>query len=265
MPSLTTHKADKSVKMLFVGDSGTGKTGALASLAKAGYRLLILDYDNGLDILAALLADDPDALARITYVTLTDKIKAVGDSLMTVGAPKAFPSGLKLLTTWKTETEDFGTTADLDQHTIVVIDSLTLLSKAAFRYVDAVNNFKDGRQTYGEAQKKLEYLLQLLYSDQFHPNVIITSHITYIDLEYEATKAYPSSIGKSLSPQIPRYFNTVLLAKTTGTGTNAKRVIRTTSDGLLDLKHPYPGKVPNELPLATGLADFFRIAKGEIK
>ena len=40
-----THKITKCI---LLGDSGTGKTGALASLVKAGYKLRVLDLDNKL-------------------------------------------------------------------------------------------------------------------------------------------------------------------------------------------------------------------------
>jgi len=51
MPKLGDHQSKSTTKMLFVGDSGAGKTGALASLAAAGYHLHIMDLDNGLDVL----------------------------------------------------------------------------------------------------------------------------------------------------------------------------------------------------------------------
>jgi septum formation inhibitor-activating ATPase MinD len=58
MPQATKHQSHRTTKMLNMGDAGSGKTGALASLAKAGQRLVILDFDNGLDILIGLLKND---------------------------------------------------------------------------------------------------------------------------------------------------------------------------------------------------------------
>ena len=51
MPSLSAHQSNDYVKLLLCGDSGSGKSGALASLVGAGYKLRILDMDNGLDSL----------------------------------------------------------------------------------------------------------------------------------------------------------------------------------------------------------------------
>ena len=265
MPKLSTHSESKPIKMLFIGDSGTGKTGALVSLVKAGYNLVILDFDNGLDILVNLLLEEPNAdelLARVTYETCTDSLKAVNGTLVPNGQPKAYSKAMKLLSLWKTDDEDLGAATSWDKKTILVVDSLTFMSKAIFRYVDFINNFKDPRQTYGESMKLIENTLGLLYSDAVQCNVIITSHISYIEAENGVNKGYPSSIGKALSPTIPRYFNTVLQAKVTGAGAAAKRTIRTVPDGSIDLKTAVvPGKLKPELPINTGLADFFKAAK----
>jgi hypothetical protein len=262
MPKLTQHKNAHSNKLLLIGDSGSGKTGSLISLLKAGYKLVILDFDNGLDILVNACMEEPDGeklLEQVTYATLTDKMKAVGNNVIPDGQPKAFSQAMKLLTNWKTEDEDLGPASTWDTDTVLVVDSLTLMSKAAFRYVDTINNFKDARQTFGEAMKLIESALGMLYSDSIKCHVIINSHVTYIENEAGINKGYPSSIGKALSPNIPRYFNSVLQVKVIGAGANAKRVIRTVPDGTIDLKAPVlPGKIPAELPLKTGLADFFK-------
>ena len=50
MPNLSKHQSSEFTKLLLMGDSKSGKTGALASLVLAGYKLRILDFDNGLEI-----------------------------------------------------------------------------------------------------------------------------------------------------------------------------------------------------------------------
>lgn len=269
MPRLSDHHSQETVKMLFIGDSGSGKTGALASLVKAGYELAILDFDNGLDILFNILREEPNAselLSRVYYATCVDKLKTISGVPVPDGVPKGWSSALKLLDNWKEEDVDLGQVSTWGPERILVIDSLTFASKSAFRYVDTINSFKDARQTYGEAQKQIEGMLGLLYSDTVKCNVIITSHITFVDVDGGFTRGYPSSIGKALSPQIPRYFNSVIEAKTKGTGPNAKHVIITVPDGMIELKVPtLPGKIPAELPLETGLATFFEAQVGKLK
>ena len=68
--------------MMLIGDNGSGKSGAVASLADAGYNIRMLDLDNGIDVLASLLKDPKagykrDALDRAEYDTITDQRKHV--------------------------------------------------------------------------------------------------------------------------------------------------------------------------------------------
>lgn len=63
MASIKEHTSADVTKLLLVGDSGSGKTAALASLANAGKNLRILDYDDGLSILPDLLT--PEGVSRV--------------------------------------------------------------------------------------------------------------------------------------------------------------------------------------------------------
>lgn len=280
MPQLSNHVSKRVTKMLLIGDSGSGKTGALASLAKAGYNLRILDFDNGLDILLNLLAGDSPALARVIFETCTDKLHAVGGNVVPKGIPTAWPRAMGLLTNWKVgsagnpaatppvaASSDYYSLGSLETWTdkdVLVIDSLTYLGKAALRYVLAMNNRSDQaphQADWGTAMKKVEEVLSLLYSDSVPCNVIITSHVTFIGEEGTPLRGYPSALGQKLPPTVGRYFNTILATKCVGSGANSRRTIRTASEGFVELKHPFPGKVPLELPLDTGLATFFEIAR----
>lgn len=270
MPSLLQHQSQSVTKLLFIGDSGSGKTGALASLAEAGYNLRILDFDAGLDILVNALRRKPNAaelLKRVTYMTLTDKMKAVGGVMLPDGAPTAFSRAMNLCQNWKTVDEDLGPVSTWGDKDILVVDSLTFLSHSCFRFVDTTFQYKDPRQTYGEAQKRIESFLAMLYSDSVKCNVIVNSHIALIEKEGAGImKGYPMSIGVALSPRIPTYFNTVLQAKIVGAGASTKRVISTVPSGLVDLKTSVlPDQVPAELPLETGLGEYFRIIRAANK
>ena len=56
MPSILDDTAAPA-KILLIGKSGAGKTGALASLVAAGYNLRIIDTDKGVRPLRSLLTD----------------------------------------------------------------------------------------------------------------------------------------------------------------------------------------------------------------
>ena len=57
-------------------------------------------------------------------------------------------------------------------------------------------------------------------SRNFKRNVIVISHVKYVDNPDGTRKGYPTAIGSALSPVIPRYFNSVALAQTRGGQTN---------------------------------------------
>ncbi|KKK98315.1 hypothetical protein LCGC14_2644000, partial [marine sediment metagenome] len=79
MPQGTKHQSHNVTKLLNIGDSGAGKTSALACLADAGYRLIIADFDNGLDILIKIIKKkNAKALENLYYETFTDEMQMSG-------------------------------------------------------------------------------------------------------------------------------------------------------------------------------------------
>lgn len=252
MPTLEGYKTEKPIKMLIMGDTGTAKTGALASLANAGYKLHILDYDNGLDILSTTV--QPDKLCNVEYETLSEPRKAVNGVILPAGGlPKAFTKGLAKLTEWANKYTSL--------QDIIVIDSLTFMSDAALEHVQggAGHLGKNPEiQEWGLAMNLIEDVLSILYSDDVKCNVIINSHIKYIQDEGTGiVKAQINTIGSKLPPKVGRYFNHMLLATMAGT----KRVLKTKATAMMGLKSPNPEKVKDQYPCETGLADYFKDVK----
>jgi hypothetical protein len=267
MPSLSEYSQTKSIKMLSIGDSGKGKTGALAALAEAGFKLRILDYDNGVGILASLLKSKP-ALANVIYEPCLDEYQTVGQKILPKGMPTAFSKGLNMLSKWKSKDgTDLGAVSSWGKDTILIIDSLSHMSNAALQYVLAINN-RSGehpwQSDWGQAMDMIEAMLKILYSDQIKCHVIVNAHITYIGEQRDKKtqevlipgKPYPNTLGQKLPPKIGQYFNTMLEFTTSASG---KRIIRTQPSGDLGVKSEILG-VPKELPLESGLADFFKLA-----
>lgn len=272
MPNLSDLRTNKPIKMLLIGDSGNGKTGALASLAKAGYKLRILDFDNGLEPLAYQLKDPKyltdingkPSIENVKYETLIDNLKSIGTKIVPVGQPVAFSNALNLLDKWKPPiaSEDLGSPATWGTDTILVIDSLTFMSSSALRRVLAMQMRSGDQpqiQDWGQAMGNIEDTLNILYGDTIKCHVIVTSHIVYIEQEGGINKGYPSTLGNKLPPKIGRYFNQILHMQKKGSGSLSKRVILTQPDSNIDVKSPIPG-LPKELSLESGLADFFAAA-----
>jgi hypothetical protein len=268
--------------MLLIGDSGSGKTGALASLADAGYNLRILDLDNGIDILANIIKDPKspykkESLDRVFYETVTDKMKNVNGKLMPAKAT-VWQRSMKLLDNWKTEeqdpqdatkkitTSDFGPITTWTPKDVLVLDSLTFLSTAALNLQLSMNSRlgqAPQQQDWYAGQQMIEGMLQMLYDEEVKCNVIVNCHITFIG-DDNVQHGYPASLGKALPPKIGRYFNSMIMAKTTGSGANQKHKISTLSSPLVELKNTNPLRVKADYPLEFGLAEYFRDIRGEV-
>ena len=260
MPSATEHKSSEFVKLLFIGNSGSGKTGALTSLVKSGYQLRIIDLDSGLDALINHVKDEcADKLSAIQFQTFRDQMKMGPQGPKLKGAPSTYMSTLTALERWPDDQSD---PAEWGPDTILVLDSLTNAGRAAFQWARATNPAsKDPRQWYKAAQDLIEDLIANLTSDSFATNVIVISHIEMTETSSGMTKGYASSIGKALGPKLPRFFNTMILSELTGSGKNVKRRLKTFPTSMIDLKNPAPMRIEAEYPIETGMADIFRLLK----
>jgi len=254
MPSLSQHHSSQLVKTLYIGDSGTGKTGSLASLVGAGYQLKIIDLDNGLDALVQYVRKDwPDLQGNVEFETLRD-LYTVDNAGPRVKSAKAFVESAKLLTKWT----DGSTPSEWGPKVICVLDSLTSLGKAAYEWARGQNpGAKEPRQWYFVAQQALESTIAMLTSEAFATNLIVISHVNFREMPSGEIRGYANAIGSALGPTLPKYFNSMILAETTGFGKTLRRQIRTTSTGVIDLKSPAPFKLESTLPLETGLATLF--------
>jgi AAA domain len=263
MPSLSAHQSNDFVKLLLCGDSGSGKSGALASLVKAGYSLRILDMDNGLDSLKTFVMKDcADKADAVEFRTLRDDytITATGP---VVKKPKAFVDALKMLDNWKYVADDgtvidYGAPSEWGPDVICVVDSLSFFADAAFDHAKGLNpTAKDPRQWFYSAQQGVESFLAMITSGSFKTNVIVTAHIRYSTGDDGLTKAYPNAIGSALGPTIPRYFNHWAQCVSKA----GKRSIQTAATNMMDLKNTKPFEMKATYDISSGLADFFQVLR----
>lgn len=281
MPPISAHQSGKTTKMLFLGDAGAGKTGALASLAAAGYNLRILDLDNGVDVIKNLLCSPKTKYkvknldSQVQYVTLTDPMKRgtvktadgkiMANGALVPAAAKAWENSIKLLNDWTDGETKLGSILTWTPQDILVIDSLTTLSSAAMNFILGLNG-RLGQPPFqadwGDAQRLVEGLLNMLYDEHVQCNVIVIAHVTYIGEDNTPLRGYPNTLGKALPPKVGRYFNSMLMAKSTGTGAAVRRKILTNTSGFIDLKNTAPLDVKPEYDLETGLAEYFAVVRG---
>src|SRR5262249_31793905 len=159
-----------------------------------------------------ILRDCPAKLGNVEFRTLRDKRKASPTGSVLDGTPRAFADGLRMLDRWKYTLDgvetDLGIPADWGSDVILVIDSLTFLSDAAFDLREPLTPRGKGgqydvRAVYKDAQNAVENVLAGITSPSFRTNVIVIAHIKYVENEDGTKKGYPNSIGSALSPLIP--------------------------------------------------------------
>lgn len=261
MPKLSDHQSNEYTKLLMAGDAMSGKTGALVSLVKAGFKLRVLDFDNKLDILKMMVKREcPELLDNVEYVTLRDKFKAGPLGHVLDGKPTAFPMAMKLLDHWKYDDTDLGKPKEWGPECILVIDSLSRMCDAAYTFNEAVMPVKlsaDPRAVYGAAQDASENVLAGITAEGFETNVIVIAHVQYVELPDGTTKGFPQGVGQKLSPKIPQYFPSYVLFQNKG----GKRKFVTTSTALVDLANPAPFTVEKEYSIETGLAELFAVLR----
>ncbi len=265
MPSLADHQSNQFTKVLFLGDSKSGKTTALWSLVKAGYKLRILDLDNLLDpFKERLLAECPKEIAGVEYRTLRDKYKTGPLGVTLDGPAKAFVDAMKMLDLWKYDETDLGKPKEWGPNYILVIDSLSRLCDAAYDFHDMIikpgkSGEKDGRAVYGQAQDAVEMVLANLTSATFETNVIVICHGQYMEQPDGTSKIFPQGVGQKLSPKIPQYFPVYVRLKKSG----EKRVLQLESDVMIDLAMPKLKAFDTKtLDVDTGLAQIFQTLRG---
>lgn len=271
MTSMRNHQSGKTTKMLLLGDPGAGKTGAICSLADAGYNVRILDMDNGADIIRNTMLSPKsiygrDAIDRIHCKTITDKLSNVAGKLIPK-SPKAWQKAVEMLDNWKDgDGEQFGPISSWTDKDVLVIDSLTHLCNAAMNFVMFMNARLGQPRTQGDwyqAQNRIEELMQMLYDDGVKCNIVMNCHIKYIGEENGPKRGYPEAVGQALAPKIGSYFNSIVMAKTTGVGAGERHKIVTKSNGGIELKNSNPLAVKAEYSIETGLAELFRDLRGE--
>lgn len=238
MPSFQNHPVSDRNTILVVGDPGIGKSSLYASLANAGYKVNIVDFDNGLDPLANYLT--PEGAARTHYVTLKDtneKVSAWAD------AKKIWNSG------WKVGTEELGKVTEWGPDTVLGIDSLTFAGYAAIREAARLNGKKPDAQLavqeWGEAVRSVGQQLDYLTGGIFKCQIVMTAIPVSVDDDTGVSTQYPQVVTKNFSQSIGRYFNNVfrLTAKRDGT-----RVLKTSADNRMTLRNSAPSVLQNEEP-----------------
>lgn len=271
------------IRGLLIGYPGHAKTGALASLVNAGYKLRMLDYDGNSQ--SVLTYTDPDKRKNIDIVYLEDKMRNGERFIETTGIPTAFKRGLDLMDQWK-YTEEDGTVVDLGKSkdwgcdTIVALDTMTSMGLASFRRQQSLMNktpLNTTEQVWGIAMAQEEAFIEQLTSEKNNFHVLVLAHLKIIGPKDERkedsdltknlkqrtaslieTRLFPTALGKALPPVIGGHFPAIILSEPHYEGGKFKDyLLHTKPRPELDLKLPTTNKNLDKLSIKDGLAKIF--------
>lgn len=258
MPSMTQHPSSNIVKAICAADSGSGKSGSLASLVDAGLNVRVLDFDNGLSVLSGFLKDK-SKLANVHYVDkLQDDLKLIAGRIGVTKAP-AFQRAMDALDKGGKDFwgADIPPLIQWTPRDVLVVDSYSMAGRMCLQMVMFANAKGMGHpeiQHYGLAMENLEKWVGILTSSVVNCHVILNTHITNVE---GTAKLYPEALGSKLGPKLGRYFDNMFSLSVVAN----KRVFKTDKDGLLALKAAKPLK--ETYPIETGWVDIFEALTGK--
>src|ERR1700735_66319 len=213
MTSILDPSIEFPFKPIVIGESGSGKTGMLAALVCAGYRLRIIDTDKGITILRSLLTHskypyaayckdhgiDVGKAVQFAHIdtpmklgTTTHKVNG-RDKTETILSPRngnAWGNIVKAMEKWPDE-EDSGKAhiENWDENWVFVLDTLTTTAFYSFYFLQELNGHlgsrEDGneyRRDIGGAQTQLRRLLEFIGNSSVRCDCIINSHVRRIDI-----------------------------------------------------------------------------------
>lgn len=238
IPAGTEISTLTGVKVLLMGESGTGKTHSIGTLVDSGVEVFYFAYEQGTETLLGYWADRglkiPSNLHIITvkssnasFSEMADSIKQINtmpyETLKKIADPnrtkytqlenflrtfnKVLPDG---------ESSDYGSVGTWDCSKAVVLDGLTGLADSAMKAVVGGKVDKD-QKDWGLVQGMLENFLRKVTSECKCIFIAIAHVEREVDPNGAGVKLMPSLPGQKLSPKIPAMFSDVILTERKGT------------------------------------------------
>lgn len=211
---LTQAKASKAKRVLVYGESMTGKT-TLAGTLAANFKILYFDLEKGYESLLKLPAASQENIELI----------AIPDTKI---FPIAIETILKVFTGKEVFIcEEHGKVAcplckkegkpevrvclnELDESTVVVIDSLTQLSASTINFLmrDKEDTARPEWEVYRAQGALLEKILSCMQQAKHH--IVCISHVVESQQEDGKVKLFPVCGSSNFSRNCPRFFDDVV-------------------------------------------------------
>jgi hypothetical protein len=241
-------------RILIVGEPAAGKTGALAQLANAGYRLCIHDFDSNARVIGSFLKPDAADIYINTYavakITITNLFAGAG--VATQEAVNEMRRFCKMLEHWKTDSEDLGPSSALTAKDVIVIDSGTFLGKLLLLAAhEDPKTKKDLRSLYGVAGEYYGAILDYLTGNKIGATVILLTHIMQSGQKDDngniIGKAIeiPVAVGEKAGKEMRTYFSDIWHLKVDRMG---NRTFATSATDVAALRTSAPNKIKASEP-----------------
>jgi hypothetical protein len=206
-------------RVLICGEPASGKTGALAMLANAGYRLFIHDFDQNARVIGSYLkpghADiyiHTYEVAKVSNTPLFDS----GPKDATKQAVKELKTFTSMLERWKETDFDAGPSTNLTAKDVIVIDSGTFLGDMLLlAAMEDPDTKRDGRSLYNVAGRYYGAILDYLCGSRNGASVIMLTHIMQTGEKdaqgniISGRRDIPVGVGEKFSKRMPTYFSDI--------------------------------------------------------
>lgn len=235
-PSNNSASHISAPSVFLLGDTGSGKTTSLATLLEAGIEtFVIVTEPNGLDSLIDAAARSGN-LSKLHYKVIAPTRMSIADLMkksaivnqkdagaiqqMSMGLDKnkyqQYATLLQNIGNFHDDAtgQHFGDVTEWGPDRAFAIDSLTGLNYMAIQYT-AGNRPTMTMPEFGLAQTLIRDLINLLTS--LNCWFVLTAHMeNQADELTGQRKHFPLTVGKALSPELPRFFSEVVLVKREG-------------------------------------------------
>jgi len=206
-------------RVLLAGEPATGKTAGIASLANAGYRILLFDMDQNARVIGNYLkpghADVHIKTFEVAKISNTNIFNS-GPKDATVKAVAELKKFTSMLEHWKDGDEDLGPASELTAKDVVVIDSGTFLGDLLLlaAYEDPKTK-KDLRSLYQVAGEYYAAILDYLCGKRMGASVLFLTHIMQSGEKDDQGKFIgkprdiPVAVGEKASKRMQTYFSDI--------------------------------------------------------
>lgn len=215
------------LKVLSIGDVGTGKTTLIRSLVDAGITPMCIFTENSFDVLGDT---DPEKLHWMYIKPMTSDLQNLIDSAKKIGTQNAdqiqkghdmtrdarnqyYPllNALAKFTCQRTG-KDFGNVSTWGTDKCLVMDSLSGITIAATKLAVG-EKYAMTQPEYQLGMKTIENLM-LQITTGFYCHAYVTAHPEReLDEVNGGVKIYPSTLGRKLGPILGRNFTDVIMTK----------------------------------------------------